>query len=183
MVWVEATVLAIALAIDAAAVAAALGASGSSTSAVLRSAVAFGLAQSAMAGLGAIGGAQLASFASGWDHWVAFGLLVVVGAKMALEEPEESPRAPDPTAWALVGMALATSIDALVAGVALPALDLPVGISVGIIGLVTAILAVVAGRVGQAAGRLAGPWAMRGAGVVLIALGCRVLWLNGLATG
>jgi len=180
---VEALILALALAIDAAAVSVALGASGASPPTLMRAAAAFGAAQALMAAAGAAGGWWLSGVASAWDHWVAFTLLLLVGGKMAFDTPEDTSFDAEPSILAIAALALATSIDALVTGITLPILALPTGVSVAIIGVVTAALSGAAGRAGSAVGRLAGPWAMRAAGGVLVLLGCRVLAAHFLGVG
>ena len=55
------------------------------------------------------------------DHWVAFGLLSVVGGNMIREalEEDECPTDPDLSVKAMLPLAVATSIDALAVGVSL----------------------------------------------------------------
>jgi putative Mn2+ efflux pump MntP len=166
--------VAVALAADAAAVSAGLGAARAGRLVLGGAAVLFGLAQAGMAGLGALGGAWLAENAAAWDHWVALGILVLVGGRMLRGgEGEDAPAAP--SLAVLLTLAIATSIDALAAGVALPMLSPPVPLSLAIIGAVTVALSVLAGALGQLAGRLLGAWAERAAGVVLIGIGVLIV--------
>ena len=167
---VAAVFIAVALAADAAAVSASLGAAGATRRMLLLAAALFGVAQAGMAGLGALGGAWLAEHAAAWDHWIALGILTIVGARMLRGGDDDSARAA-PSLLLLLSLSIATSIDALAAGVALPLLSAPVEASVVIIGGVTALLSAAAGLAGQAAGHLLGPAAERVAGLVLIAIG------------
>jgi putative Mn2+ efflux pump MntP len=173
---VEVGVLAVALAIDAAAVSAALGAAGARPSRLALAAFAFGLAQALMAAVGALGGVWLVALLAGWSRWIVCAVLVFVGIRMAREDPDDDPAVPDPSLAELTVLAVATSIDALAAGFRLPMLTTPVAASVGAIGLVTLLLSGLAGLGGQRAGSVLGKNAMRVAGGVLVVLGLRALW-------
>ena len=48
----------------------------------VRVAIHFGLFQGAMPVLGWLAGHSLRTVVSAWDHWVAFGLLMIIGGKM-----------------------------------------------------------------------------------------------------
>lgn len=181
-------VLAVALAIDAAAVTAALAAAGTSGRDLAAAAAAFGIAQAAMAAAGAAGGAWLTASAAAWDHWIAFGLLLVVGGHMLRGGGDEDGEGAAPTGGPLApallaGLAVATSIDALAAGVSLPLLGPPPTLSVAVIGGVTTALCGLAVGAGRSAGALIGPWATRAAGLVLIGLGLRILLADLLGLG
>ena len=57
---------------------------------------------------------------SGLNYWLAFALLVGLGLNMIRQSrhPEDRGRDDDPTrGWSLVGLSIATSIDALAVGV------------------------------------------------------------------
>lgn len=182
----ELAVLAVALAIDAAAVTAALAAAGASGRDLAAAAAAFGLAQGAMAAAGAAGGAWLTTVAAAWDHWIAFGLLGLVGGQLLRgggDSDEGLPAGGRLAPAALVALALATSIDALAAGVSLPLLEAPPALSAAAIGGVTTLCCGLAAWAGRRAGALIGPWATRVAGVVLIGLGLRILVAGLLGKG
>lgn len=184
MVWVasELLVLAAALALDAAAVTAALAAAGASVRTLVAALLAFGAAQAAMAGLGGLGGVWLADVAGAWDHWIAFGLLAIVGGRMVLGDDDAEDVDGEPSVLTLAALAIATSIDALAAGVTLPVFEIPLVASVTTIGVVTSAACGVAGAAGRAAGTHVGAWALRAAGVVLVLIGLRVLVAH-LTTG
>jgi putative Mn2+ efflux pump MntP len=67
-------------------------------------------------------GVGYADYMRSFDHWVAFGLLTLIGGKMVIEgwkpiDPD-SDTAPNPFKWSLLlSLALATSIDALATGI------------------------------------------------------------------
>ena len=65
---------------------------------MLRAAIAFGLFQFLMPVAGWLLGTSFSALISGFDHWVAFGLLALVGGKMLFEVYEEWKEEPDPNA-------------------------------------------------------------------------------------
>lgn len=169
-------VLAVGLAMDATAVAAGLGARERSFRPVLVGAVLFGLFQAGMSGLGWLGGMPLARWAGAVDHWIAFGLLTAIGLHMireALSHDEGEPKRAG--TMVLLGLAVATSIDALAAGVTLPMIGTPGLPSIGVIGGVTLVLSLVGGALGRRLGeRIGTPLEILG-GLVLVAIGLKVL--------
>lgn len=140
---------------------------------------AFGAAQGLMPLLGWGLSVAFAGVIRAVDHWVAFALLALIGAKMiheGLQSGEADCEArPALLGWSLLAAAIATSVDAAAAGVTLTLLPTPVWASCLAIGLVTLTLcagAVVAGgRLRVALGRRA---ELLG-GLVLIALGLKIL--------
>ena len=80
----------------------------------------FGLFQGGMTLLGWLAGKTVVSYVSSIDHWVAFGLLVFVGARMlrgGLRNGINEPAIPNPSrGLTLVMLSVATSIDALAVG-------------------------------------------------------------------
>jgi len=77
--------------------------------------------------------------------------------------------------WALAGAAVATSIDAAAAGVTLPLLGLPIVLACFVIGIVTLLFATAGVLIGRAAGVLAERQAQLLGGVMLIAIGAKIL--------
>ena len=146
---------------------------------VARVALFFGGFQALMPLIGWIIGARLGASIQAWDHWVAFGMLVALGAHMLWEarsagdEPEVE-RAD--FGWkVMTGLGVATSIDALAAGITLPMLDAPLVLSIATIGVVTAILSGAGLFVGRRFGLAIGSKLDVLGGLVLIALGCKIL--------
>lgn len=176
--------LAIALAMDAFAVSLAKGcATRPGVGGAARIALAFGVAQAVMPLLGWALGTVFARWIEAIDHWVAFVLLGAIGLKMIKEglegddavAPGECAPAARLSDKALLMAAIATSIDAAAAGVTLPTLGQPVALAVITIGLVTAILCFFGALLGARIGVRIGKLAEIGGGVVLIALGARIL--------
>ncbi len=76
------------------------------------------------------------------DHWIAFGLLVFIGVRMIIEgiRPDGKLKRFNPFEFKiLIGLSIATSIDALVVGLSFGFLDMPILFPVIVIGTVTFI--------------------------------------------
>ena len=144
----------------------------------LRMAATFGAFQAAMPALGYAGAAVFRDAIEAYDHWVAFALLALVGGHMILESRspgEERPRG-DPFAWKrLVLLGFATSIDALAVGLTLSLLGVPLALAVALIGGTTFALCVPAVHMGARLGSRLAHRAEFVGGVVLVAIGARVL--------
>src|SRR5689334_15203164 len=114
--------LAFGLAMDATAASAARGLAAPRSEAVTL-APAFGGFQSAMAALGWLAGWAIGPYIRAWEHWVAFGLLSLIGGKMIIDGVrggDATAEAAPATTALYVGLGLATSIDAAAAGITLP---------------------------------------------------------------
>jgi putative Mn2+ efflux pump MntP len=139
----------------------------------------FGVFQGGMAVLGWAGGTAVAAVLAEIDHWIAFGVLFVLGLRMIRESmnPGEEGRSVDPTrGWSLVGLSVATSMDALAVGVSFGLMRLPIWTPSLVIGGVAFLLSLVGCRLGSQAGRYLGRWAERVGGVVLIGIGAHILF-------
>jgi len=174
--------LAVALAMDATAAAAARGLVAQRVRArdVALTTLAFGGAQALMPLVGWLLGRALSGYVSAWDHWIAFTLLVSIGAHMILEgtagdEPGEGEEAAPFALGTILWLALATSIDALAAGVTLPLLGAPLLLSVTVIGVTTALLSGAGLLLGCRLGCLKRARLTICGGLVLIALGVKIL--------
>lgn len=170
--------LALGLAMDAFAVSVAQGASGRpGTAGALRIGAAFGVAQGLMPLIGWALGAAFEGAIRNVDHWVAFVLLGLLGTKMLREGLAGADATPAPAliGWALLGAAVATSVDAAAAGITLPMIGAPVAIACGVIGLVTAALCVAGVRIGAAYGARLGKLAEITGGTLLILIGAKIL--------
>ncbi len=166
------------LSMDSAAVSVVLG---SETKNAVRSAgtvaILFGIVQASMFAAGGFGGESLSSAIAPIDHWVAFFLLSFIGAKMIIGSlrGEASIRPASGAPPGILWLAFATSIDAVVVGAGLGFADNQIGLTAMIVGIVTAAI--------SACGVLIGSRGVKGAdgkagaigGVVLIAIGIRIL--------
>jgi putative Mn2+ efflux pump MntP len=174
--------IALALAMDAFAVSLGLGLSLRRATSVqtFRLASSFGVFQFMMAVLGWSAGEKVVQYISPYDHWVAFGLLLAVGGKMALEslkqEDDTVTRRADPTrGLSLLVLSLATSLDSLAVGLSLGTLREAIVFPAIVIGVVAFIMTVLGMRVGPALGRVIGRRAELLGGAVLILIGIRIL--------
>ena len=89
-------------------------------------------------------GKSLKNLIANTDHWIAFGLLLAIGLKMVIEgiKPDGSLKKLNPfKPLVLIGLSIATSIDALVVGFSFGLLDAPILFPVVIIGFVTFVAA------------------------------------------
>lgn len=124
-------------------------------------------------------GASFASYVTAFDHWIAFGLLVLIGGNMireALGPEEEIKNGSDFGLRTMFLLAVATSIDALACGVSFAFLEgISIWIDIAIIGVTTFVFSVV----GLLIGNLVGSRFHKGAeifgGLVLIAIGLKTL--------
>ncbi len=138
----------------------------------------FGLFQFLMPVIGWIAGSAFARWVMAFDHWIAFGLLLLIGARMiyeSLTRPEEQERR-DPTRWPdLVILSVATSIDALAVGVSFAMLDVTIWLPCVVIGVVAAGMTLLGLRIGARLGTRFGRRMEILGGVVLIGIGSRIL--------
>ena len=158
----------------------ALGAAGRwhSKLAVLRLATAFGLFQFVMPILGWLLGRTVVSYIADYDHWIAFGLLTIVGIRMIKEyfDKDDKERFKDPTkGWTLLVLSIATSIDALAVGVSLAFFDVNIYYASAVIGIVCFAITAVGMVFGKALSRILGKKAVLLGGIVLIAIGIKIV--------
>ena len=173
---IEALLLALALAMDAFAVALTQGAKFRPTvRGGLAIALTFGVFQALMPLAGWVIGAVALIYIEAIDHWIAFGLLTFLGVRMLGGHVGDEEASHALTGRALLLAGVATSIDALAAGITLPTLDAAPLVAVALIGLVTFAMSGAGVALGRVAGDRWGEWAERAGGVILIALGCKIL--------
>jgi len=173
-------ILAVALAMDATAVAAARSVSGVVRRDLLVLAGSFGVFQAGMAALGLVLGTRAADLVAAWDHWLAFGLLLLIGGKMLVEAWHDDGDGAAPSSSRLslktiVVLSIATSIDALAAGVTLPTIGAPPVIALALIGAASFVLSALGALVGTALGAHLGRKLEILGGIALIAIGIRTL--------
>jgi putative Mn2+ efflux pump MntP len=146
----------------------------------------FGGSQALMPILGYGLGASVGHWVKAWQHWLVFALLAGLGVRMLREAlragapsaEEAQPQGPASDAFALPvlsGLALATSIDALAAGITLPLLGAPLLLSSLSIGLITAALSMLGLWVGRRFGDVLGHRLDVVGGLTLIGLGTKAL--------
>lgn len=141
----------------------------------------FGAFQLVMPVAGWLSGVTLENIVAGFDHWVAFGLLFLVGCKMiygSLKIEQSEKEEPGVNTMDLLGLALATSIDALAVGLSLSFLKIAIAMPAIIIGMVTFLFSLFGVFVGYKFGRLfAGKMEIAG-GIVIVGIGLKILFVN-----
>jgi len=175
--------IAVALAMDAFAVAVASGIALKTVSArqTFRLAWHFGLFQALMPIIGWFLGISVRAWIEDYDHWIAFVLLGYIGVKMIREafEDDDGIERRDPTkGMSLIILSIATSIDALAVGLSLSMLGLSIWYPALVIGIVALIFTAVGmhlGRTFAKAGTI-GMYAEIIGGTVLIGIGIKILW-------
>ncbi len=173
---VESLLLAVALAMDSFAVALTQGARfRPSWRGGLLIALTFGLFQAGMPLIGWGLGKATLSYLAAIDHWIAFGLLSFLGARMLGGYAKEADASERLTGLTLLIAGFATSIDALAVGFTMPAMSIARLPAAALIGAVTFVLSGAGAAIGRAVGDLLGPWAERLGGIILIALGVAIL--------
>ncbi len=139
----------------------------------------FGGFQGLMPILGYFIAIGFASFIKSVDHWIAFVLLGLIGVEMILssfkKEDTSSKAVYDFTAWNMFVLALATSIDALAAGISFAFLEVDIWLAAFVITAVTFLLSCLGLRIGHVCGARYKSWAGLLGGVILIATGTKIL--------
>lgn len=139
----------------------------------------FGLFQAVMPLIGWVLGTQFAPYITSVDHWVAFGLLALVGGKMlweAFSSHDDTEQDFDRiNTRQLLVLALATSIDALAIGITLAFLPGSIIEAVILIGVTTFALAFLGVVIGRRVGRRFGKPAEIAGGLILILIGTKIL--------
>jgi len=175
----SAVALAFGLAMDATAVSAARGLAAHRSREAVVLPLLFGGFQAGMAALGWLAGRWAGPYIAAWDHWVAFGLLVIIGGKMlrdAWHSRHEDAVAPAPaTVMLALGLALATSIDAAAAGLTLPLVPVAPWLALLLIGAITAACSALGYVVGRFAGKHLGSRLTILGGLVLIGIGVELV--------
>lgn len=180
MSFISIFLIALALSMDAFSVAMALGAAGRKVPsiAVIRLATAFGIFQFVMPILGWLLGKTVVSYISDYDHWIAFALLTIVGIRMIKEyfNKDKKERTKDPTkGWSLLMLSIATSIDALAVGVSFAFFDVNIYYASAVIGIVCFIITALGMIFGKKLSMLLGKKAVLLGGIVLIAIGIKIV--------
>lgn len=146
----------------------------------LRTGLIFGAVETITPIIGWAIGLAASQFIMNWDHWVAFTLLFVLGARMIVggfrKESDEPEAAPSRHGfWLLVTTAIATSLDAMAVGVGLALLQVNIIVTALAIGAATTIMATTGMLLGRFLGAKIGKWAEIFGGVVLIGIGSSIL--------
>ena len=141
----------------------------------------FGGFQALMPLIGFFLGAMFADAIKSFDHWIAFGLLALIGANMLKEALEKEcdcceEHDADMSVKTMFVMAVATSIDALAVGISLAmAGDVNIWAAIALIGVTTCGLSALGVKIGNIFGSRYEKKAEFAGGVILILLGLKIL--------
>ncbi len=139
----------------------------------------FGVFQGVMPAIGYLAGMTVDRYIESVDHWIAMGLLSFIGFRMIIEacKPEDSNRAAACTSntRTLCILSLATSIDALAVGISLAIQHENIAVCSSVIGVITFIVCYLGVIVGRQLGGMFRKRAEIAGGVVLILIGLKIL--------
>ena len=144
----------------------------------LKIAIFFGLFQAIMPLIGWSAGLGFRDFISSIDHWIAFGLLSLIGCKMIYESSKMgiNDKKKDPlNVYVLLMLSIATSIDALAVGLSLSFLKVSIALPAIIIGVVTFLLSLFGVYFGNRFGHYFENKIEIIGGLILIGIGIRIL--------
>ena len=139
----------------------------------------FGGFQALMPLVGYFGGRFFADKITRYSHWVAFVLLVFIGAGMIKESKEEEHVNADMDIKSMFILAVATSIDALAVGVTFAFLKVEIVSAVSFIGVITFVCSAAGVKIGSLFGMKYKSKAELCGGIILILIGVKIL-LEGL---
>ena len=144
-------------------------------------AAAFGIFQAAMPVIGWFLATRFERLISSVDHWIAFGLLVLIGVKAIIGAVKDAKNGEEEAAeyvlkWGeLLLLAVATSIDALAVGISFAALQVNIWFAVGIIGVITLVLSFLGVLIGNRFGARFKSKAEIAGGIILVLIGIKIL--------
>ena len=145
----------------------------------------FGVIEGITPVIGWLIGSAGAEYIEQYDHWIAFGLLVLLGAHMIYasfngDEEEDSPGEAVPAQkqsfMAYTLTAFGTSIDAMTVGVSFAFLDVNIALAALMIGLATCLMVTIGALLGHKLSHIVGEKAEAVGGTVLIGIGSWVLY-------
>ena len=140
-------------------------------------AIFFGGFQAFMPLIGWALGHSFKTYIEDFDHWVAFGLLLFIGGKMAIEafQKEDDDCCSCFSIKELFVLAIATSIDALAVGIAFAIDDINIWVAILIIGITTFVLSAIGVLIGHKFGSVYKSKAELAGGIILILIGVKIL--------
>jgi putative Mn2+ efflux pump MntP len=152
----------------------------------MRIALTLALFQGAMPVLGYFLGSTVSQHIGKLDHWVAFGLLMILGIRMVIEGlKKDADREPVDfrKLSVLLTMAVGTSIDAFAVGISFAFLNVKIWSAGLLIGTVTFLASMTAIRIGKSAGSHLGSRVEILGGIILAAIGTKILIEHLMAAG
>lgn len=176
----EIILIAFGLAMDCFAVSITVGATNKKVtlSRTIEVAIFFGGFQALMPILGWLLGLSVKSYIENIDHWIAFGLFLIIGGRMIYESfkktAEKRPLNID-NIWIIIALSIATSIDALIAGTSFGVIKVSIIKTVIIFGSITFFVSLLGIFVGKKYGYFWGNKAEFIGALVLIGIGTKIL--------
>lgn len=139
----------------------------------------FGIFQAGMPLIGYFLGSQFKNVITSIDHWIAFILLSIIGLSMIKEARESCDKCETQDdsldVKTMLGLAVATSIDALAVGVTFAFLNVSIVPAVSFIGVVTFAISFFGVKIGNIFGMKYKSTAEWIGGIILILMGLRIL--------
>ena len=137
----------------------------------------FGGFQALMPVIGYFLGGKFMNKISSFDHWVAAGLLAIIGINMIREALSKDEEKLDKSLdiKTMFVLAVATSIDALAVGISMSVMELNIWISVICIGVTTFLFSASGLKIGSMFGTRHKSKAELAGGIILILLGIKIV--------
>ena len=146
----------------------------------------FGFFQALMPVIGYFLGAQFEQFITSVDHWIAFGLLFLIGANLIREAlskktengergTENLPLSTFRSQLQMFPLAIATSIDALAVGISFACIQVRIWSAILIIGVTTFLFSILGVKIGNVFGSRFEKGAGILGGIILILIGLKIL--------
>jgi putative Mn2+ efflux pump MntP len=145
----------------------------------LRTGAIFGTIEAITPIIGWALGRAASRFIEAFDHWIAFGLLLVIGGKMiwdAVRRHDDEEKPSNHSFLVLAMTAVGTSIDALAVGVTLALVDASIIVNALAIGAATFTMTTIGVMAGRMLGEKFGRYAEAAGGLILIVIGCTILF-------
>ena len=137
----------------------------------------FGFFQGGMAVLGFYLGLSFLNIIETFDHWIAFGLLFLVGTKMIIDSFKREKRKYGKLSyWVIIILSIATSIDALAIGVSFSIINGAILMKALIIGFFSLILSLIGLSIGKKLANFKLHYLGIIGGLVLISIGIKILF-------
>ena len=137
----------------------------------------FGGFQALMPLLGFFLASSFADYIRRFDHWIAFGLLALIGANMLREalSGEEEEMNDSFSFKTMLPLAIATSIDALATGVSFAVTDTNIWLAIALVGATTFAFSAAGVKIGNVFGAKYKSKAELAGGLILILMGAKIL--------
>ena len=145
---------------------------------LLRMALFFGVFQGLMTFIGWWFGDAMKQFIESVDHWVAFSILSIIGARMIIESfklHDEKKSMDIRKLNVLLSLSVATSIDALMTGVSFGFIQVDIIMTTLLISVVSFLVTVIGGKLGEKSTFIPAKKAELAGGIVLILIGIKIL--------